>query len=145
MKKEDGALLSMLEKIDSKTDDQSKMITDIRVSTAKQEALFASHLQQDEKMYSKIEGMAVDLNQYNKILEVHVEGVNQARRSNDLLDKKVEALHSDVKARLRKLEEPVEFKEAARAKIRQSAKNITYLTIIGSSVLSALHWLAHVI
>ena len=142
MKKNLDYIAELLEKVDNKQDRQGEALSDIKVTVARSEATFEAHLKQDEQMYSKMEVMDGKLGEYNQQLGIHIDGVKQVRKTNELLEKKLDAHREEVNARLKQLEEPGQIRKILSEKVKRVAKNITYITIIAGACVWALHALA---
>jgi chromosome segregation ATPase len=145
MKKDVPYIADLVEKLAEKQDKQADVLSDIKVSVARQETAFDAHLKQDEQMYSKINQMDDKLGKYNQLLEVHIEGVNQLRRTNDILEKQFDSHKKNTNERLEKLEEPGMLKSLAWQRLRTTAKTITYAGTILGGVLFILHALAKIL
>jgi chromosome segregation ATPase len=127
-----------LKEIACKQDKQLEHLNAINISMARQETAFLAHLKQDEQMYAEMRDMNEKLEVYNKELAVHIAGVQELRKSNKLLEKKIEILQdmweSEKKlteARINKLEEP-------RIWLSMSKKYLLFLAAIAGAIAAIL-------
>jgi chromosome segregation ATPase len=127
-----------LKEIACKQDKQLEHLNAINISMARQETAFLAHLKQDEQMYVEMRDMNEKLEVYNKELAVHIAGVQELRKSNKLLEKKIEILQdmweSEKKlteARINKLEEP-------RIWLSMSKKYLLFLAAIAGALAAIL-------
>jgi chromosome segregation ATPase len=127
-----------LKEIACKQDKQLEHLNAINISMARQETAFLAHLKQDEQMYVEMRDMNEKLEVYNKELAVHIAGVQELRKSNKLLEKKIEILQdmweSEKKlteARINKLEEP-------RIWLSMSKKYLLFLAAIAGAIAAIL-------
>ena len=92
--------------LDSKQDHQTEILTNLRVDIAKTEATISGHIEQEKQTLTRIENIDNKLGEYNSLLAVHIEGVNQLRRTNELLEKKMDVHAQEADVRLQVLEAP---------------------------------------
>ena|ERR1700676_1108311 len=105
----DDEILSLLRDLNKKNDRQSEEIANVRVSQAKMEATFDQHMKQDEQMKCDLEKYNDHLENNTEQLKVHIAGVQELKRANDLSQKTQESVTQEINARITKLEAPRKF------------------------------------
>jgi chromosome segregation ATPase len=102
-------LKESVRELDRKQDEQTSVLTDLRISTAKQEAALVAHIHSEEQIYDRISSVDQKMGEYNQLLAVHIEGVNQLRQTNSILEQKLDLEKTVTNARLQILEAPLKW------------------------------------
>jgi len=89
-----------------------------------------SHITSDNQVQTKI---ASELNNYNTLLEVHIEGVNTLKQLHTQNAEKIDLYKQEMDNRIGKLEEPVHFKKQLKTK---TFKIITGITVVSGAILA---------
>jgi chromosome segregation ATPase len=140
-KKDD--LVEALRELHEKQDKQTEAIMDIKIAVVKSEVILDSHLKEEEKLAIKIDSMDDRLSEYNKLLSVHIEGVNQLKLTNELLKQDLDQTKVDIDERLKKVEEPIQWRKETKTRIYNLAKLITAISTIGVAVMWIITKLKH--
>jgi len=105
----DDEILSLLRDLNKKQDRHGEELANVRVSQAKLEATFEQHMKQDEQMKCDLEKYNEHLENNTKELSIHIAGVNELKRSNDLAADAQAVAAKEVDTRITKLEAPRKF------------------------------------
>lgn len=140
-KPQQSEIIELLRALNHKQDAQSEALTDIRVSIAKQEAQFEAHTQQDAKMCARLENLDEKLAEYNHQLAIHIEGVNQLKVTNNLLqralDERTEALDKRVEA----IEASDKWYAQTKQRLITLGKIIGAVATIGGAIIWVVNYL----
>ena len=105
----DDEILSLLRDLNKKQDRHGEELSNVRVSQAKLEATFEQHMKQDEQMKCDLEKYNEHLENNTKELSIHIAGVQELKRANDIAEEARKKAAEEVDARLQKVEAPRKF------------------------------------
>lgn len=82
--------------VDVKLDKIQDDVANIKVELAETKVIVKSVVNSTERLYDKLESHNNSLDQYNEQLVLHIQGVKEAHRRNDLLERNINNLTAKI-------------------------------------------------
>ena len=136
-----------IESVTDKLDKLSEKTSDIDKNLAEHKATFAEHAKQDERIQQdistikdEVQSTNIHIAEYNAQLKIHIAGVDELRRSNDIFSQQLvllqqgnsiqriesEKRHEMYDARLKVAEQPIQW-------FVTTGKYLKWITVAGSA------------
>lgn len=130
-------ILNLLVRLDEKADRNKEDMSEVKERTAKLEATFDQHMKQDEKMQDELSKYNTHLTEYNAELKVHIAGVQELRRANDLSERQ----QAEKMAALAKRIDDVEAPRLFWQKFKKDIIDLSKLIAAGATIAGLIKWL----
>jgi septal ring factor EnvC (AmiA/AmiB activator) len=124
----------IIDRLDSLKDDIHNIHTTSEVTLQKLENHFKEDSQNLENITKSLESVQEQLEVYNQELKIHIAGVNELRRNNDLLEKNILLNRQELEQRLSLTEAPIKWLKTTKS----IALWITAVAAAGTILISLL-------
>jgi hypothetical protein len=138
---EKNSILSLLLMLHDKADETRKDLCEVKERQAKMEGSFETHMQQDEQMQVKLGDYNKSLAEYNGQLQIHIAGVQELKRSNDIAEASRKQQFDDIEKRITSIEAPRKIAAVIRKNVVDIAKFIAAVGVIAGVIK---HWFPHI-
>lgn len=138
---EKNSVLNLLLRLHDKADETRKDLCEVKERQAKLEGSFDTHMKQDEKMQAELGEYNKSLAEYNGQLQIHIAGVQELKRSNDIAEASHKQQSADIEKRMASLEAPRKIASIIRKNVVDIAK---FLAAVGMIAGIIKHWFPHI-
>jgi len=112
----DDKIARRLEELDKKNDNISNNLDRLIDEMTEHRSILVRHIEEDSKLYKSFSEIQshmsennLKLDYYNHQLELHIAGVTELKKNNELLREYIDIKNKDIESRLLKIEKPLEW------------------------------------